>query len=153
MKNTLSILFFSLITLFGSAQVTSKTDFKTKHTCSQKFGITSTNGDYKLTVVYDTKTIRFTTYTGQKAVSFAVAKKTEKYVIGKNEEGNYSFYDIKKKQFYYIDYFMKRYTTAGYGAVTAETKQLVLKMMALLKEGKTQQDVIQHLISQTKYDF
>ncbi len=80
-------------------------------------------------------------------------QKTEKYIIEKNPEENYSFYDIKKKQFFYIDYYMNRYMTAGYGSGSNEIKQAVLKMMEMLKNGKSQKDVIQYLIEQTKYDF
>lgn len=84
---------------------------------------------------------------------YTVTKKTDKYVIGKDASGNYSFYDIKKKQFFYIDYFMNRYSAGGYGLGYSVAKQTVLKIMDLLKEGKTQKDVIQHLIQQTEYDF
>lgn len=84
--------------------------------------------------------------------SYAVAKKTDKYVIGEFS-GNYAFFNIKKKQFYYIDYFMSRYSTAGYGPGYSEVKQTVVNMMDLLKEGSTQKDVIQHLVKQSEYDF
>lgn len=49
-------------------------------------------------------------------------KKNNKYVIGESG-GNYAFFNIKKKQFYYIDYFMSRYSTAGYGPGYSEVKQ------------------------------
>ena len=52
-----------------------------------------------------------------------------------------------------MDYFMSRYSTAGYGAGYSVVKQTVLKMMDLLKEGKTQKDVIQHLVEQAEYDY
>ena len=74
-------------------------------------------------------------------------------MIGSDQSGNYSFYDIKKKQFYYIDYFMNRYSVAGYGEGYSEIKQSVNKMMTKLKDGSTQKDVIQFLVKQTEYDF
>jgi len=36
--------------------------------------------------------------------------------------------------------------TTGYGHGYSEVKQVVIKMMDLLKEGSTQKDVIQHLV-------
>lgn len=119
----------------------------------KKNGLTETKSDYVLTVSYDSENLKFNTAEKQQMVSYSVSKKTEKYVIGKNTEGNYSFYDIKKKQFYNIDYFMSRYMTAGYGSNSTEIKQTVLKMMEMLKNGKSQKDVIQYLIDQTEYDF
>ena len=153
MKKTLLTTAFTLLSLLAFSQTTVKTEFKAKLSCSQKYGLTTTDGDFVLTVTYDDETIKFNTSEGQTMTTYTVAKKTDKYVIGKDASGNYSFYDIKKKQFFYIDYFMSRYTTAGYGAGYSVAKQTVLKMMDLLKEGKTQKDVIQHLVSQTEYDF
>jgi hypothetical protein len=124
--------------------------------CSQKYGVTVTEREYTLTVIFDNKEIKFTTYenASQKGMNtYIVTKKTEKYVVASNSEGNYAFYNIKKKQFYYIDYYMSRYITAGYGSETSEIKQNVEKMMELLKKENTQKDVIQNLIKQAEYDF
>lgn len=153
MKKTILISILALFSIIAFSQTIVKTEFKAKHSCSQKYGLTSTDGDFILTVIYDNDTLKFNTREGQSMMKYSVAKKTDKYVIGKDASGNYSFYDIKKKQLFYIDYFMSRYTTAGYGAGYSESKQTVLKMMELLKGGSTQKDVIQHLISQTEYDF
>jgi hypothetical protein len=152
MKKSLLIAISILIGSFAFSQTTVKSDFRVKLNCSQKYGLTTTGGDFVLTVSYDENSIKFNTSEGQSMDSYDVAKKTDKYVIG-NTGGNYCFYDIKKKQFYYIDYFMSRYFTAGYGPDYSEVKQTVLKMMDLLKDGKTQKDVIQHLITQTEFDF
>lgn len=138
---------------FTFSQVTVKSEFSAKLNCSQKYGLSSDTGSFLLTVIYDDNTMSFNTTEGQTMTSYTIAKKTDKYIIGKDTSGNYSFYDLEKKQFFYIDYFMSRYSTAGYGAGYSDAKQTVLKMMALLKEGKTQKDVIQHLVSQTEYDF
>ena len=124
--------------------------------CSQKYGVTVTEREYTLTVIFDNKEIKFTTYenSSQKGMNtYIVTKKTEKYIVASNSEGNYAFYNIKKKQIYYIDYYMSRYITAGYGSETSEIKQNVEKMMELLKNGNTQKDVIQSLIKQAEYDF
>ena len=124
--------------------------------CSQKYGVTVTEREYTLTVIFDNKEIKFTTYesASQKGMNtYIVTKKTEKYIVASNSEGNYAFYNIKKKQFYNIDYYMSRYITAGYGSETSEIKQNVEKMMELLKKENTQKDVIQNLIKQAEYDF
>ncbi len=112
--------------------------------------------DYTLTVLYDKENLKFTTRdnpTLKGMNNYIITKKTNKYVIGSDQEGNYAFFDIKKKQFYYIDYFMSRYITAGYGAETSVIKQNVLKMMDILKDSSSQKDAIQHLIKQVEYDF
>ncbi|MFI2741620.1 hypothetical protein ACG2LH_02675 [Zhouia sp. PK063] len=149
MKNLMFIL--TILITFG--QKTEKINGDTKFSCSQKNGLTETKTDYILTIVYDSENIEFSTAENQRMTSYSVTKITDKYVIGKNSEENYSFYDIKKKQFYYIDYYMSRYMTAGYGSSSNGIKQTVLKMMEMLKNGKSQKDIIQYLIDQTKYDF
>ena len=85
--------------------------------------------------------------------SFETAKKTKNYVVGKSLKGNYLFFDIKNKQLYYIDFFMNKYMTAGYGKGGNEIKQKALKMMAMLKKGQSQKDAVQYLIEQSKYEF
>lgn len=153
MKKILTFIIISLIVNFTYSQKIIKSECSEKFNCSQKFGLTETKSNYTLTVSIDNKDLKFKTAEKQTMTSFSVAKKTDKYVIGKNESGNYSFYDLKKKQFYYIDYYKSRYSTAGYGIENSEIKQTVLKMMELLKKGNTQKDVIQHLVKQTEYDF
>ncbi len=152
MEKILFTLILSLLFNLTYAQEIEKINGDTKFSCSQKYGLTDIKTDYVLKVFYDSKNLKFSTAEKQKMTSYSVTKKTEKYVIGKNKEENYSFYDIKKKQFYYIDYY-KRYMTAGYGSGSVEIKQIVLKMMEILKTGRSQKDVIQYLIDQTKYDF
>jgi len=132
---------------------TEKIKADTKFVCGQITGLTETKNDYILNVFYDSENLKYNTAEKQQMTTFSVAKKTEKYIIGKQLAQNYSFYDIKKKQFYYIDYFSEMYLTAGYGSGSIEIKQNVLKMMVMLKKGKSQKDVIQYLIEQTKYDF
>ncbi len=150
------LLFVALLTLISNslfAQKIVSTNGTEYYSCSQKNGMTSISGDYKLTVQYDDKELGFNASGGQRMTSFSTVKKTDEYVIGQNGEGNYAFFDITKKQFYYIDYYMNRYMTAGYGSGSNEIKQTVLQMMEMLKNGKSQKDVIQYLIEQTKYDF
>jgi hypothetical protein len=144
------ILCFSKLVL---AQKLVKVDYNSKLNCSQKFGLSTFDGKFVMTVEYDDFIIKFNSEEGQKMTNYIIAKKTDKYIIGKDESDNYSFYDIKKKQFYIIDYFMSRYSTSGYGISYSDVKQNVLKMMDLLKNGKTQKDVIQHLVEQSEYDF
>lgn len=142
-----------LLSMSLIAQKTITTPMKIKYSCSQKYGLTPSEGDYNLIVNYTDQSITFKTRKDQPGEKYTVAKKTAKYVIGKNEAGNYMFYDINKKQLFYIDYFMSRYTTAGYGTDSADTKQKVLKMMEMLKSSKTQKDVISYLVKQSEYDF
>jgi hypothetical protein len=153
MKKLLFVLTFCLISNLTFGQKTEKINGDTKFSFSQKNGLNETKSDYVLNIFYDSENLKFSTAEKQRMTSYSVAKKTEKYVIGKNAEENYAFYDIKKKQFYYIDYYMSRYMNAGYGSGSTEIKQTVLKMMKMLKSGKSQKDVIQYLIEQTKYDF
>ncbi|MCB0747772.1 MAG: hypothetical protein KDC90_09955 [Ignavibacteriae bacterium] len=150
------LLFVALLTFIGNslfAQKTVSTNGTEYYSCSQKNGMTSIPGDYKLTVQYDEKELGFNASGGQRMTSFSTVKKTDKYVIGQNVEGNYAFFDITKKQFYYIDYFMKRYLTTGYGSQSAEIKQNTMKIMDILKKGESQKDAIQYLIKQTEYGF
>tara|TARA_R110002020_G_scaffold440922_2_gene651606 strand:+ start:2386 stop:2847 length:462 start_codon:yes stop_codon:yes gene_type:complete len=153
MKKLLLILALTSINFLAFSQVTVKTEFKTKVDCSQKGGFSSEAGEFLLNVTYDDITIKFNTREGQRMTPYTIAKKTNEYVIGKDDSGNYSFYNIKKQQFFYIHYYSSQYHTAGYGIGYSENKQTIIKMMDLLKEGKTQKDVIQHLITQTEYDF
>ncbi|HRB71174.1 hypothetical protein [Flavobacterium sp. WV_118_3] len=165
MKNILLIFLLVFTSFCFSQKLNSKVkSIETKVTakcnanisCSQKHGMTEIPRDYTLTVVYDKENLKFTTYNNPSLKgmnNYRITKKTDKYVVGSNEEGNYAFFDIKKKQLYNIDYFMSRYITAGYGAETSEIKQNVLKMMDILKNGSSQKDVIQHLIKQSEYDF
>lgn len=149
------ILIFTLILVnnFAIAQKSFKADCTTKYSCSQKYGMTPTEMDYILSVEFDDSTIKFSTKEGSTSTSYNIAKQTEKYVIGKNKEGNYSFFDIKNKEFYNIDFYMNRYMTAGYGSNNSQVEQTTQNMMRILKQGKTQKDVVQHLIEQTDYDF
>jgi len=153
MKKILFVITICLISNLTFGQKTEKINGDTKFNCSQKNGLTETKSNYVLNIFYDSENLKFSTAEKQRMTSYSVAKKTEKYVIGKNAEENYAFYDIKKKKFYYIDYYMSRYMNAGYGSGSTEIKQTVLKMMEMLKSGKSQKDVIQYLIEQTKYDF
>ncbi|MDB0602169.1 hypothetical protein PL373_13625 [Tenacibaculum maritimum] len=153
MKKILLILAFICVNSFVFSQETINVDFTAKLYCSQKRGLETTKGDFVLTVVIDGENMRFNTAKNQTMTSYQIKKKSDKYIIGQDDSGNYSFYNKKNKQFYNIDYFMSRYSTSGFGNGYSSIKQTVLKMMNLLKKGKTQKDVIQHLIKQTEYDF
>lgn len=150
------ILFIAFLTIIGNslyAQKTITANGTEYYSCSQKNGMTDVPGEYKLTVQYDEKELGFNASGGQRMTTFSTIKTTDKYVIGQNTEGNYAFLDIAKKQFYYIDYYIKRYLTAGYGSQSAEIKQNTLKIMDILKKGESQKDAIQYLIKQTEYGF
>ena len=167
MKKSLLTLLLIVFTSISFSQTKAKTKTATAESkittkctadisCSQKFGITETEREYTLTVIFDKTNLKFSTYDNPnpKAMNnYTITKKTDKYIVANNEEGNYAFFDIKKKQFYNIDYYMNRYITAGYGSETSVVKQTVLKMMETLKSGSTQKDVIQNLIKQSEYDF
>jgi hypothetical protein len=124
----------------------------TKLSCSQKYGLDIYEGEYVLSIVLRPDSLQFNTRKSQEMTKYAITKKTDSYIVA-NSSGNYCFYNIKKQQLYYIDYFFSRYTTAGYGSGYSEIKQNVLQMMELLKGGATQKDVIKHLIDQAAYDF
>lgn len=160
MKTKKSKLLLSCIFLIVASASFSQTKVISKCTadisCSQKNGMTITEKEYTLTVVYNKDTLKFTTRNGinfPALNTYSITKKTEKYVVGINSEGNYGFFDIKRKQFYNIDYFMSRYLTAGYGSQTIEVKEMVSKMMDILKGSGSQKDVVQELIKQAEYDF
>ena len=88
---------------------------------------------------------------------YKITKVTDEYIIGEEEE----FYlDIKNQQLYFMDYFPSRYEINSYqyeidsyGKDYSVVKETNVQMMNMLKEGKTQKDVISHLIKQTEYDF
>ena len=168
MRNLIFTILIFAFTSFTYSQTKAKATTKTatatttttkctaEISCSQKYGVTVTEREYTLTVIFDNKEIKFTTYenASQKGMNtYNVTKKTEKYIVASNSEGNYAFYNIKKKQFYNIDYYMNRFLTAAYGAETTEIQKNAEKMMELLKSGNTQKDVIQDLIKQAEYDF
>ena len=163
MRNLIFTILFFVFTTITYSQTKAKTNTTTATTkctaeisCSQKYGVTLTEREYTLTVIFDNKEIKFITYenASQKGMNtYNVTKKTEKYIVASNSEGNYAFYNIKKKQFYNIDYYMNRFLTAAYGAETTEIQKNAEKMMELLKSGSTQKDVIQDLIKQAEYDF
>jgi hypothetical protein len=135
------------------SQNTTTIRYSANYSCSQKFGMTPSTGDFLMTVEYDDDNLRFNSDSARTMSSFHTVKTTENYVIGKTGGGNYAFYDIKSKQFYFIDYFMSRYMTSGYGKEHSTVKSTTLKMMEMLKEGSTQKDVIQFLCKQADYDF
>lgn len=148
------LLLFSFQFSFAQTKLTSQC--VSEVSCSQKNGTTVIERDYTLTVIFDSKEIKFSTKDNpiEKVMNkYTITKKTDKYIIGINSEGNYCFFNTKNKQFYNIDYFMNRYLTAGYGYPPTEIKDNAEKMIQMLRENKTQKDVIQHLIEQSQYDF
>jgi len=150
------ILFTFALLLFNFSiycQVTVTVEYKTKFVCNKKFGLDIKDGNFLMTVIYDDKNLKFNSYTGQKMSEFTIIKITEKYIIGKDENGNFSFFNINEKQFYYIDFYMNSYITAGHGASYSEIKQTVLYMSKMLDEGKSQKEVIQYLIEQSTYEY
>jgi hypothetical protein len=156
MRNLLFAFLLLIFTSISFSQTKATIKCSADISCSQKNGTTLIEREYTLTVIFDNKEIKFTTHDNQSEKGmnkYDVTKKTEKYIVASNKEGNYAFYNIKKKQFYYIDYYMNRYISAGYGSQTSEVKQNVEKMIELLKSGSTQKDVIQDLIKQAEYDF
>jgi predicted peptidase len=149
---------FFVLTLVGLgccvlAQKTVTKEFKTEFVYSQIHGLEEKDGDYILTVIYDNVILKFNTLKDETMSEYAVVKKTDRYVIGKNNNGNYAFFDIKMKQIYLVMYVSDRFITAGFGAEYSEIKQNIIQMMKLLKDGKSQKDAIQHLIKQTEYEY
>ncbi|KIX21581.1 hypothetical protein SY27_07740 [Flavobacterium sp. 316] len=156
MKKLLFTCLLSAFTALSFSQTTITSKCTTDFSCSQKYGITTTEREYTLTVVYDKDSLKFTTGNGtifSPLNTFSITKKTDKYIVGTNSDGNYGFFDIGRKQFYNIDYYMSRYLTMGYGSKTTEVKETVLKMMEILKKVGSQRDVVQELIKQAEYDF
>lgn len=153
-------LLFSCLLLTVATVTFSQTKITAKCTadisCSQKFGITAIDREYTLVVVYDKNSLKFATNNTSvfsALNTYKIAKKTDNYIIASSTEGNYAFFDVKRKQLYNIDYYMDRYITAGYGSETNSIKQTVLKMMEILKKGGSQKDAIQELIKQAEYSF
>ncbi|WP_026704427.1 hypothetical protein [Flavobacterium soli] len=156
MKKLLFTYLLLAFTAFSFSQTTITSKCTIDFSCSQKYGITATEREYTLTVVYDKDNLKFKTANGKifsDLNTFTITKKTDKYIVGTNSDGNYGFFDLKKKHFYNIDYYMSRYLTMGYGSKTTEVKETVLKMMEILKKGGNQKDVVQELIRQAEYDF
>ena len=145
-------------TLKTTTKISTKVETKcsAEISCSQKFGVSVLDREYLLTVIFDNKEIKFSTKENPIETvmnKYTITLKTEKYIVATNDEGNYVFFNVKRKQFYYIDFYLKRYLTAGYGAETNEIQKTIEKMMELLKNGSTQKDVIQDLIKQAEYNF
>lgn len=120
MKKLLLIYLLLAITDLSFSQTTITSKCKTDFSCSQKYGITATEREYTLTVVYDKDNLKFTTgnaITFSPLTTFSITKKPDKYIVGTNSENNYGFFDIRRKQFYNIDYYLSRYLTMGYGGI------------------------------------
>lgn len=153
MKNHFTIfLLFFLSFQFVLAQTTIKVESKVKIGVSQKYGPTITDEEYVLEVVYNDTELKFRTQQSQNFTFYELKKATDKYLIGENS-GNYCFYAIKDQQLFYMDYFISRYSLGAYGKDYSSLKETALNLMTMLKEGKTQKDIIAHLIKQVEYDF
>lgn len=150
-KILLALMLILSINVWGQNKIISES--ATKISYSQKHGLDVYNDDYKLTVIYDSKKLSFNTRDNQKMEEYLITKSTPKFIIGKNTSGNYCFFDINRKTIIYIDYFMSRYIISAIGSGYSENKQIIIKMMSLINEGKTQKDIIQHLINQIEMDF
>ena len=89
MRNLIFTILFFVFTTITYSQTKAKTNTTTATTkctaeisCSQKYGVTLTEREYTLTVIFDNKEIKFTTYenASQKGMNtYIVTKKTEKY--------------------------------------------------------------------------
>ena len=152
MKKLLLLISVVFISYFSYSQEHISINGTAKFSCSQKNGINTRYGDYVLNVIIEKEVIKFNTSETQSYQLYSISKKTDKYIIGE-DGGDYCFYDVLEKRLYNIDYFMSRYITSGYGSGNSEIKEVTLNMMDLLKKGKTQKDVIRHLITQVEYDF
>lgn len=88
--------------------------------------------------------------------AFATAKKvkeTKDYIIGKEDSGNYHFYDIKGKNLYLIKYLdqedtykIEVYSDEQYAEVT----QNMMNIRGILGKTRNQRKAIEYLVGQTK---
>lgn len=151
MKKLVLILFLLAGNLCVS-QITKEIKGTFKASISQKQGDSSYNDNYTLFIEYDKEKFKFKTSEKTTYSILDISKSTDKYVISKRGE-NYFFYDVKKQQLFAIDYFMKRYLITGLGSSHSTLKQTSEQMIKMLKQGKSQKDVIMYLVQQTEYDF
>jgi hypothetical protein len=149
----LSLFAFVVFFCTSFAQTQIKSEFSQLLKYSQKFGLEVNEDSYVLTVEFDEKELKFKSKDEKPMSVRTVTKMTDKYVIAKDDSDNYCFYDVKRKVIFNIDYFMSRYIIIALGQGYSENKQTLQKMMDMLKEGKTQKDVVQHLIDQVEKDF
>ena len=147
MNKTLFVLIIYLINNLIFGQNVEKINGNMMFGCGEKIGLTETEKSYILTISYDSKELKYN-INENPMTTYSVIKKTDEYIVGKDGEGNHSFYSIKKRQFYFISNFMKIYITAGYGSENSEIKQTVLEMMEMLKNRKNEKNVIEFLIKE-----
>ena len=141
-----------LLVLTANSQTIKRTASTVKISLSQKTGDNSYQEEYTLTTKFDENSLEFKTREDGKFTQFSSKKVTDKYVIGE-QSGNYAFFDIQNEQLFRIDYFASRYMVFGYGKDYSSLKETSLKLMKMLKEGKTQKDAIAFLVEQANYDF
>ncbi|WP_196889160.1 hypothetical protein [Aureivirga sp. CE67] len=110
-----------------------KIDSKIKISISQKNGLSEFNNPYLLDIEVTDEDFNFKTNEKQTFTTFKIVKRNKNYIISKSEEGNYSFFNIKSSQLYYIDFYMSRFLIGGYGKTPSEIKQNSKQMMSLLK--------------------
>jgi hypothetical protein len=119
---------------------------------SEKHGSTIINEKTTLQIVTSKSIFSYRSHENQNMAICTIRKEIDTYIIS-DINGNYHFYDKKNRRLYTMDYFIGRYIVGGYGAGYSKVKAETEIIMKMLKDGKTQKDVIQHLIKQTEYDY
>ena len=138
--------------LFGQQveKITSEIRFRV----DQSLGIREDQGEYTFTVSYDKETFKFKGKESNEIMdSFSILKTTDNYIIGKNSEEEHLFYNIKQKKLYVLINFENYFIVGTWGSESNEFRQTVYNISDMLKNKKSQKDVIQYLIEQSTYDF
>jgi len=148
------IAVFSFILTFSFAYTQQKIEIQSQASIdiSQKHGRTISDKPYTLEIFIQNDTFSYRTRTNQDLSRSIIKKRTEKYFVSENSYG-YSFFDVINERLFTIMYFNSRYFVSAYGKGYSAMKETSNKMMEMLKNGKSQRDVVNYLVEQAEYDF
>ncbi|MEM8940224.1 MAG: hypothetical protein AAGC64_12865 [Bacteroidota bacterium] len=139
----------SIISLPNYGQISIKSHYLKTYHCHQNTGCNAYGDDIKqdLFIRYNDQTLFWTKSIYEDWKRSEIRKVSDNYIISLEDE-LYSFVDLKRGTIYYIDFFKDAYHTWGFGPDTVQVKNNVLMMMKLLKDHRTQKDVMKFLIDQ-----
>ena len=151
-KYCLVIIFFATFTLtYGQEKqvIPGKAFFE----FDQVYGLDSDEGEYLLTTIYTSDTLKWRTSDALPMEICAIIKKTEEYIVALSEDGTHVFYAITDKRLFYLIEEQTRFIAYGIGEGSLALRETVTQMIDVLDNGGVETDVIDFLIKQAEYDF
>ncbi|MEM9895800.1 MAG: hypothetical protein AAF789_05480 [Bacteroidota bacterium] len=143
------IIFMSWLILPGQVTITSS--FSQAYNCNEKKGCDFFGGGYKQDLIFKITANKLSwsksIYEGFQTSE--IRKETDAYVISRKDQ-LYTFLDRSSKTLYFFDHFRGAYGIWGYGPEGDRISFHVDTMFRMLKERKTQKDLVNYLIEQTK---